>query len=108
MKITDHNHDKYITIPEFNRLTKETFNARLKQANLVNKTDFDDKLKYLNKKLIQLKQNIYLLKINLKNYKHLIQVFFLVKATLILMEHNFQSIHKTITTFSGLTNITSE
>ena len=29
-KMTDHNHDKYITIPEFNRLTKETFNARLK------------------------------------------------------------------------------
>ena len=45
MKITDHNHDKYITIPEFNRLTKETFNARLKQTNLINKTDVDDKLK---------------------------------------------------------------
>ena len=53
-KITDHNHDKYITTPEFNKLTSENFAARLKQANLasksdianfVNKTDFNNKLK---------------------------------------------------------------
>ena len=52
--ITDHNHDKYITTPEFNKLTSENFAARLKQANLasksdianfVNKTDFNNKLK---------------------------------------------------------------
>ena len=41
-KLTDHNHDKYITTPEFNKLTAETFAARLKQANLVTKTNFDD------------------------------------------------------------------
>ena len=35
------NHDKYITTPEFNKLTAENFTARLKQANLVNKNDFD-------------------------------------------------------------------
>ena len=29
-KNTDHNHDKYITTPEFNRLTSENFAARLK------------------------------------------------------------------------------
>ena len=34
------NHDKYITTPEFNNLTAESFAARLKQADLVNKTDF--------------------------------------------------------------------
>ena len=28
-KITDHAHDKYITISEFNKLTTETFKARL-------------------------------------------------------------------------------
>ena len=53
-KITDHNHDKYITTPEFNKLTSENFAARLKQANLasksdianfVNKTDFDNQVK---------------------------------------------------------------
>ena len=35
---------------EFNRLTAEHFAARLKQANLVTKTDFDDNLKNFNKK----------------------------------------------------------
>ena len=48
-KITDHSHDKYITTPEFNKLTAENFAARLAQANLVAKTDFDNKLINLNK-----------------------------------------------------------
>ena len=38
------NHNKYITTPEFNKLTAELFAARLKQANLVTKTDFDNRL----------------------------------------------------------------
>ena len=38
-EITDHDHDKYITTPEFNKLTPENFAARLKQANLATKTD---------------------------------------------------------------------
>ena len=50
-KITDHNHDKYITTPEFNKLTAENFAARLAQANLITKTDFDAKLSSLNKKI---------------------------------------------------------
>ena len=67
-KIADHDHDKYITTPEFNKLTAENFAARLAQVNLasksdvanfVKKTDSDDKLKNLNKKLHQIKQNIY-------------------------------------------------
>ena len=33
-KLTDHNHDKYITNPEFNILAASVFNARLPQANL--------------------------------------------------------------------------
>ena len=52
-KITDHDHDKYIATPEFNKLTSENFTARPKQANLaskngiagfVKKADFDNKL----------------------------------------------------------------
>ena len=31
------NHDKYITTPEFSKLTVESFAARLKQANLTTK-----------------------------------------------------------------------
>ena len=55
-KITDHSHDKYITIPEFNKLTAENFAARLAKTNLITKTDFDNKLINLNKKKY-LKQN---------------------------------------------------
>ena len=38
-KLTDRNHDIYITTPEFNKLTAKHFSAKLKQANLVTKTD---------------------------------------------------------------------
>ena len=44
------NHDKYVTIPEFNNLTVENFGARLEQANLVTKTDFDNKLTSYNRR----------------------------------------------------------
>ena len=50
-KITNSNHNKYITTPEFNKLTAETFAAKLRQANLVTKTDFHDNPKNLNKKI---------------------------------------------------------
>ena len=39
-KYTDYDHsNKFITTPEFNKLTSEKFGVRLKQANLVNKSD---------------------------------------------------------------------
>ena len=63
-KITDHNHEKYITTPEFNNLAAGVFTARLAQANLVTKTDFNTKLMNLNKKLTQTKQNTCMLKMN--------------------------------------------
>ena len=75
-KITDHNHDKYITAPEITKLTSENFAARLHHANLasksdianlVNKTDFDNQVKNVTsnknelnelwKKLKQYQQN---------------------------------------------------
>ena len=43
-KITDHNHNKYITSPEFNALAVSVSNARLGQENLITKTDCDAKL----------------------------------------------------------------
>ena len=33
-RLTDHNHDKHITTPEFNTLASSVFDARLAQANL--------------------------------------------------------------------------
>ena len=47
-KITDHNHEEYITTPKFNRLTIENFKARLKQANLISKSDLDTELKKIS------------------------------------------------------------
>ena len=49
-KLSDHNHNKYITTPEFNTLAADIFNAILAQANLIAKTDFDGKLSSLNRK----------------------------------------------------------
>ena len=34
-KLTNHNHDKYITTPEFNTVAASVFNAKLVQANLI-------------------------------------------------------------------------
>ena len=59
--ITDHDHsNKFITTQEFDMLTTESFVSKLAQANLaskndiaalVKKTDLDDKLKKLGKKV---------------------------------------------------------
>ena len=48
-KIADNS--KAITTQEFNRLTAESFAARLKQSNLVNKTGFDNELTSFNKRI---------------------------------------------------------
>ena len=49
-KVPDH--AKYITTQEFNKFTEKKFAARLKQANLVSKADFDNKLISFNRKII--------------------------------------------------------
>ena len=56
---------KYITTPEFNKLTGENFTARLKEANLVNKSDFDNKLTSFNRRITSNKTK------HLKVYKKL-------------------------------------
>ena len=75
-KITDHDHsNKHIATPEFSKLTSENFSARLNQVNLaskgdianfVNKTDFDNKLKNLNKKITSNKTKNVLVENELK------------------------------------------
>ena len=52
-QLNNHRHDKYIDTPEFNKLAADVFNARLAQANLITKTDFDTKLSSLNRKITQ-------------------------------------------------------
>ena len=63
-KVTYYDHDKYITISEFNKLREEYFAERLAQVNLVTKTDFDTESISLNRKLTQTKQNMLLMKMN--------------------------------------------
>ena len=48
-KLTNHNHDKYIDTLEINKLTADVFNARIAQANLITKTEFDSRLSSLNR-----------------------------------------------------------
>ena len=52
--------------PEVNKLTPESFAARLKQENLVTSTNFDDKLKSVNQKTIPNKEKYLLVKNKLK------------------------------------------
>ena len=78
-KMTDHSHDKYITTPEFNKLTAENFAARLAQANLITKTDFDAKLLRLNRKITSNKAKHLLVENQLKKLKSFDLVYFLGK-----------------------------
>ena len=48
-KIPDNS--KYVTTDDFNKLTAEGFAAKLKQADSVNKTDFDNELTSFNRQI---------------------------------------------------------
>ena len=50
-KLNNHNYGNYIDTAGFNKLAGDVFNARLTQANLITKTDFDAKLWSLNRKI---------------------------------------------------------
>ena len=110
-----------ITTPEFVKLIAENFAAKLRQANLgsksdisyfVKKTDFDDKLKKLNKKYISNKTKHVLVKNKLK----ILQTF---ESSLFLGQSYFNNdgaqcylivepIYKFITTSSGLVDTNSK
>ena len=76
-KLTDHNHDKYITAPEFNTLAAGIFNARLAQANLITKTDFDTKLPSINRKITANKPRHLLVENELKHPENGVGLVFL-------------------------------
>ena len=79
-KVTDHNHDKYVTTPEFNTLAADVFNARLAQANLITKTDFDAKLSSLNRKTTANKSKHFLVENELKKLKTFDSSYFMGKS----------------------------
>ena len=74
-KLTDHNHDKYITTPEFNKFTAEIFAPRLAQT----KTDFHNKLMSLNKKVNSNKTNHLLVGNELQKLQTFDSIYFRVK-----------------------------
>ena len=66
-KNSDHDHDKYITTPEFTNLVAGVFTARLVKTNLVTKTDFDNKLQSLSKRITSNKTRHLLVENELKD-----------------------------------------
>ena len=70
-KLNDHHHDKYIDTSEFNKLAADVFNARIAQANLITKTDFDSKLSNLNRKITKNKTNHLIVQNELNKLKTL-------------------------------------
>ena len=110
-KIIDHG--KYITTQEFNKLTSEDFAARLKQAILasknditdfVKKTDFDKKLKNINKKVTWNKSRHVLVENQLNNLsekvklvsmkrltKHLLYAYNITNCAKYFIEHRSQN-----------------
>ena len=109
-KILHHNHDLYITTQEFNELKSEKFDVRLKQTNLKSKndiddfegkkTDFDDEIKNLKKKvtlnkakhvLFQIELNKLSKKVKLISTKELLT---LNKAKHVLLKNGLNKLSK--------------
>ena len=79
-KLSDHDHDKYITTPEFNTLAASFFNASLAQANLVAKTDFDNSASSLDSKIAANKTKITSNENELKTLKTFYSSYFRGKS----------------------------
>ena len=68
-KITDYNHHKYITTPEFKTLSPDASNARLSREKFVAKTDFDNSASNLHSKIAANKTKKKSIKNELKKIK---------------------------------------
>ena len=105
-KLTDHNHDKYITTPEFNTLAADVFNERLKQADLVKKTDFDDNLKSLNQKIKLNKTKHLVVENELKKLKTFDSIYFTGKSHLEEEDtQNYLVFHQIKRYFKGIVDV---
>ena len=79
-KLNNYTHDKYITTPEFNTLAADPFNARLKQANLVANTNFDNTVLSHNSKFTTNKTKNESIKNELKKLKIFDASYFIDKS----------------------------
>ena len=79
-KPTDYNHDKCITTSESNTSAADVFNARLAQANLVLKTNFDNTVTSLNNKIASNKAKNHSIENELKKLKTFDSSYFIDKG----------------------------
>ena len=79
-KFDNHNHDKYITTQEFHTLAADVLNARLAQANLVVKTNFDNTLSSLDSKIVENKTKNESIENELKKLKTFDLGYFIGKS----------------------------
>ena len=80
-KVNDHNHDKYITIPEFNTMAADVFKARLAaQTDLIRKPDFDSKLKGISDRVNKKKTKDLLVENELKKLQKIDAAYFSSKS----------------------------
>ena len=86
-KLAGHNHDKYITTPEFNTLAEDVFNRKLVQANLTTKTDFDAKLSSFNRKITANKSKDLLVENEFKKFKISDSSYLMERVTVKKMVH---------------------
>ena len=79
-KLNNHNRDKYIDTQEFNKLTADVFDARIAEASLITKTDFDANLSSLHKKITSNKTKHLLVENKLNKLKTFDLSYFMGKC----------------------------
>ena len=80
-KVNNHNHDKYITTPEFNTLAADVFKARLAaQTDLIRKPEFDFKFKEISDRVIKNKTKHLLVENKLKKLQKFDAAYFRGKS----------------------------
>ena len=68
-KVNDHNHDKYITTPEFNTMAADVFKARLAaQTDSIRKPDCDSKLEGIRDRVTKNETKYLLVENELKTF----------------------------------------
>ena len=80
-KVNNHNHDKYITTPEFNTLAADVSKARLAaQTDLIRKPDFDSKLQGISDRVTKNKTKYLLVENELKKLQKFDAAYFRGKS----------------------------
>ena len=80
-KVNNHNHDKYITTPEFNTMTADAFKSRLTaQTDLKRTLDFDFRLKEISDRVTKNKTKHLLVENELKKLQKFDAAYFRGKS----------------------------